>query len=107
MTSPLNSFFDRYADKADALLGTTTMQVGGSIIPIVWDAVTKSKSGMLGGMDNDTRAVAVAQRKNVPGDPAAMLGKRATVEGKQYRIDEVETGIVNVTFTLISPNSTG
>jgi hypothetical protein len=103
----LEDFFHRYNDAGDSLLGVIVMEVAGQSIPVVWDSVTRSKSGALGGLDNDTLAAAVAQPKNIDGDPAAFLGKRCTIEGKIYRINDVDTGKVNVTFTLISPNSTG
>jgi hypothetical protein len=103
----LEAFFERYNDAGDDLLGVKALQVAGQEIPVVWDAVTKSKSGDLGGLDNDTLASAVAQRRNVQGNPGDLLGKRCLVDGTAYRINEVETGVVHVTFTMISPNSKG
>ena len=103
----LEDFFDRYNDAGDSLLGVIVMQVASQSIPVVWDSVMKSKEGTIGGLDNDTSATAVAQPKNIEGDPNALLGKRCIIEGETYRINEVDAGKVNVTFTLISPNSNG
>ena len=101
----LDDFFATHQDAQELLLGTVTLTVAGQSIPVVWDAVTRSKSGTLGGLDNDTMASAVAQPKYVTGDPALLLGKRAAVEGRNYRIQEVEIGSVSITFTLIDPAS--
>jgi len=101
----LDEFFSTHQDAQERLLGTVTLNVSGQSIPVVWDAVTRSKSGVLGGLDNNTMASAVAQPKNVNGDPALLLGKRATVEGRNYRIQEVEIGAVAITLTLIDPAS--
>jgi len=97
----LDDFFSTHQDAQEVLLGTKTLIVSGQSIPVVWDAVTRSKSGVLGGLDNNTLASAVAQPKNVTGDPALLLGKRATCDGRSYRVNEVEIGDVAITFTLI------
>lgn len=101
----LDEFFNTHQDAQDLLLGTTTLVVAGQSIPVVWDAVTKSKSGTLGGLDNNTLASAVAQPSDVTGDPADLIGKRATCKGRNYRVQEVEIGDVAITFTLIDPAS--
>ena len=101
----LDEFFSTHQDAQEVLLGTVTMTVDGQSIPVVWDSVTKSKSGTLGGLDNNTLASAVCQPKNVTGDPKDLLGKRATVESRNYRVQEVEIGAVAITFTLIDPAS--
>jgi hypothetical protein len=101
----LDEFFATHQDAQERLLGTVTLQVAGQSIPVVWDAFTRSKSGTLGGLDNNTLATAVCQPKNVSGDPVLLLGKRATVDGRNYRVQEVEVGTVAITFTLIDPAS--
>ena len=103
----LEDFFARHNDAGDALLGVLTMDIAGQSIPIVWDASTKSKSGDLGGLDSDTMAAAVAQPKNITGNPMDLLGKKCTVDGAQYRVQQIELGRINITFTLISANSKG
>jgi hypothetical protein len=101
----LDDFFATHQDQQEVLLGTKTLVVSGQSIPVVWDAVTRSKSGILGGLETSTLATATCQPKSVTGNPKSLLGKRCTVDDAAYRITQVEVGEVAVHFTLIDPAS--
>lgn len=90
-------------DEVDALCGTVTMVCAGQTFSVVINDDRKSYDGALGGMETQIQLIATAQ----PGDvtnPRTMLQKRCTVDGVTYRVAEVSTGTVAVTFTLADPN---
>ena len=104
MSVTIDTFFATHQDRQEALLGTTVMVVSGQSIPVVWDSVTRSKSGTIGGLESNTLATASCQPKNVA-NPQSLIGKRCTVDGLTYRVHEIDIGAVNITFTLIDVSS--
>ena len=90
-------------DEVDASFGTSTMICSGQTFQVVMNDERKSYKGALGGLESDVQAIAVAQPRNVT-NPRAMLQKRCTVDGVSYRVAEVSTGKVAVSFTLADPN---
>ena len=79
------------------------MICAGQTFQVVMNDERKSYKGSLGGLESDVQAVAVAQPANVT-NPRTLLQKRCTVDGISYRIAEVATGKVAISFTLADPN---
>lgn len=100
----VDDFLNSAADEVDAILGTVVMTCDGQTFPVVWNDDRKALDGALGGLDADVSAQAVAQAGDVT-NPRSLIQKRATVDGRTYRISEVMTGSVAVTFTLSDINS--
>jgi len=90
-------------DEVDSLCGTVEMVCNGQTFNVVINDSRKSYDGALGGMESVVQLIATAQPADVT-SPLAMLQKRCTVDGVSYRVAEVSTGTVAVTFTLADPN---
>lgn len=90
-------------DEVDTSFGTSTMICSGQTFQVVMNDERKSYKGALGGLESDVQAIAVAQPRNVT-NPRAMLQKRCTIDGVSYRVAEVSTGKVAISFTLADPN---
>ena len=90
-------------DEVDSAFGTSTMICAGQTFQVVMNDERKSYKGALGGLESDVQGVAVAQPSAVT-NPRSLLQKRCTVDGVSYRIAEVATGKVAISFTLADPN---
>jgi len=90
-------------DEVDTLCGTVLMVCAGQTFAVVINDARKSYDGALGGMESAIQLTATAQPADVS-NPRAMLQKRCTVDGVTYRVAEVSTGTVAVTFTLADPS---
>ena len=86
-------------DEGDATMGTKNLVVNSVTIPVVWNQFGLDLEGAVGGMENVLVAAAVAQASDVTG-AAALVGKRCTVDGEPWRIEDVQVGDVCVTFNL-------
>jgi hypothetical protein len=91
-------------NEADALFGTLTMAVDGQSFPVVWDDVSHTYEGALGGYENDIQTIAIAQPSHVA-NPILLLKKRCTIGANAYRISKVRIGTVAVSFELTSINN--
>ena len=101
--SIIDDFLNVSADEVDSMFGTKTMICNGQTFAVVWDDYSSDSDGGLGGLEPELQAMATAQ----PGDvtnPAALKGKRCTVDGVAFRIYSVRVGAVAIRFDLCDPN---
>lgn len=91
-------------NEADALFGTLTMVVDGQTFAVVWDDVSHTYEGALGGYENEIQTIAIAQPSHVS-NPIQLLKKRCTIGADAYRISKVRIGTVSVSFELTSINN--
>jgi hypothetical protein len=99
----VDTFLNALQDEADAVMGTVSMVVDGQTFNVVWNDSLKSQEGAYGGLEPDIQASAVAQAADVT-SPKALVGKRCTVDGDAYRVEQVRAGSVAVTFILADVN---
>ena len=90
-------------EEVDSAFGTSTMICAGQTFQVVMNDERKSYKGSLGGLESDVQGVAVAQPSAVT-NPRTLLQKRCTIDGVSYRVAEVSTGKVAISFTLADPN---
>jgi hypothetical protein len=98
----VDSFLKAADDIVDALLGTVVMTVADQTFPVVYNDGAVSAEGVIGGLEIDIQATAVAQASHVT-NPRSLLHKRCTVDGIAYRIAQVRSGSVAVHFVLADP----
>jgi acetoacetate decarboxylase len=100
MMSLLDTFLLTGNDSVDATFGTETMVVAGQTFHVVKNEDRKSYAGAMAGLESNVQAQVMAQPADVS-DPRSLLQKKCTVGGIAYRIAEVATGTVAITFTLV------
>jgi hypothetical protein len=101
--SLIDDFLNNSHAEVDATMGTKIMVCAGQTFSVVWDDYSSDSDGGLGGLEPEVQAMATAQ----PGDvttPAALKGKRCTVDGVAFRIYSVRVGAVAIRFDLCDPN---
>jgi hypothetical protein len=101
--SLIDDFFTTSHDEVDAAMGTRTMVCNGETFAVVWDDYSSDSDGGLGGLEPEVQAMATAQPADVT-DPAAMKGKRCTINGQTFRVYAVRIGVVAIRFDLCDPN---
>ena len=97
--SLVDDFLNSGGDSVDSTFGTSVMICGGQTFNVVFNDDRKSYAGALGGLESDIQATAMAQAADVT-DPRTLLQKKCTVDGVAYRVAEVSTGSVAISFTL-------
>lgn len=101
--SLVDDFLNNTHAEVDATIGTETMVCDGQTFAVVWDDYRLEKEGELGGLEPQTQAIATAQVGDVT-TPAALIHKRATVAGREFRVLAVHVGAVAIRFDLCDPN---
>ena len=101
--SLIDDFLNSSHAEVDATMGTKTMVCAGQTFAVVWDDYSSDSDGGLGGLEPEVQAMATAQPGNVT-TPAALKGKRCTVDGVAFRIYAVRVGAVAIRFDLCDPN---
>lgn len=101
--SLIDDFFTVSHDEVDSAMGTRTMVCNGETFAVVWDDYSSDSDGGLGGLEPEVQAMATAQPADVT-NPAAMKGKRCTINGQAFRVYAVRIGAVAVRFDLCDPN---
>lgn len=102
--SILNDFLLSGNDEIDNIFGTVTMVCEGQTFAVVENDSRKSYEGALGGLESDISMIVTAQPADVT-NPRSLLQKRCTVDGVAYRVAEVVTGKISVSFTLADVNN--
>jgi hypothetical protein len=97
--SLVDDFLNSGGDTVDSTFGTVTMVCGGQTFSVVYNDDRKSYAGALGGLESDIQATVMAQAADVT-NPRTLLQKKCTVDGVAYRVAEVSTGAVAISFTL-------
>ena len=97
--SLVDDFLNSGGDSVDSTFGMSVMICGGQTFNVVFNDDRKSYAGALGGLESDIQATAMAQAADVT-DPRTLLQKKCTVDGVAYRVAEVSTGSVAISFTL-------
>jgi hypothetical protein len=91
-------------DEVDSIFGTVQMVCNGQTFPVVMGESRKSYEGALGGLESSVQLVVTAQPRHVS-NVGAMLQKRCTVDGVEYRVEEVSPqNTVALHFTLADPS---
>lgn len=101
--SGIDSFLLASLDEVDSMLGTVVMTVSGQTFSVVIDDVTKSTIGDDVGLTAEFDVIACAQPSDVS-NPKSLVNKRCTVDGSQYRINQVRAGTIAVHFILTDIN---
>jgi hypothetical protein len=101
--SGIDSFLLSALDEVDAMLGTVTMTVSGQTFAVVIDDVTKSTIGDDVGLTAEYDVIACAQPADVT-NPKSLVNKRCTLDGSDYRINQVRVGTIAVHFILTDIN---
>ena len=101
--SGIDSFLLGALDEVDSILGTVIMTVSGQTFSVVIDDVTKSTSGDDIGLTGEYNVIACAQPSDVT-NPKSLINKRCTVDGSEYRINQLRVGTVAVYFILTDIN---
>jgi hypothetical protein len=101
--SGIDSFLLSALDEVDAMLGTVTMTVSGQTFKVVIDDVTKSTIGDDVGLTAEYDVIACAQPADVT-NPKSLVNKRCTLDGSDYRINQVRVGTIAVHFILTDIN---
>jgi hypothetical protein len=101
--SLVDDFLNNAHDEVDSIMGTKTMVCEGQTFSVVWDDYTSDSDGGLGGLEPEVQAMATAQPADVT-TPAALKGKRCTVDGTAFRIYAVRIGAVAIRFDLCDPS---
>lgn len=101
--SLIDDFFTVSHDEVDSAMGTRTMVCNGETFAVVWDDYSSDSDGGLGGLEPELQAMATAQPADVA-NPAAMKGKRCTINGQAFRVYAVRIGAVAIRFDLCDPN---
>lgn len=102
--SILNDFLLSGNDEVDSMFGVVTMVCEGQTFSVVENDSRKSYEGALGGLESDISMIVTAQPADVT-NPRSLLQKRCTVDGVAYRVAEVVTGKIAVSFTLADVNN--
>jgi hypothetical protein len=97
--SLIDDFLNSGGDVVDSTFGVSVMVCGGQTFNVVFNDDRKSYAGALGGLESDIQATAMAQAADVA-NPRLLLQKKCTVDGITYRVAEVSTGTVAISFTL-------
>jgi hypothetical protein len=85
------------------MLGTVIMTVSDQTFSVVIDDVTKSTSGDNIGLTAEYDVIACAQPADVT-NPKSLVNKRCTLDGSEYRINQVRVGTIAVHFILTDIN---
>jgi hypothetical protein len=101
--SLLDDYMLSHNDECDSTMGTSVMVCAGQTFNIVVNLATRTVDGDNGGLEIPVQNIATAQPKNV-NNPRALLNKRCTIDGVQYRVHGVDIGTVAIHFTLTDPN---
>jgi hypothetical protein len=101
--SGIDSFLLGALDEVDLMLGTVSMTVSGQTFAVVIDDVTKSTIGDDVGLTAEFDVIACAQPADVT-NPKNLVNKRCTVDGSEYRINQVRVGTIAVHFILTDIN---
>jgi hypothetical protein len=99
----IDSFILSSLDEVDSILGTVTMTVVGQTFSVVIDDVNKSTSGDDVGLTAEYDVIACAQPADVS-NPRLLVNKRCTLDGNEYRINQVRVGTVAIHFILTDIN---
>lgn len=102
--SILNDFLLSGNDEIDNIFGTVTMVCEGQTFAVVENDSRKSYEGALGGLESDISMIVTAQPADVT-NARSLLQKRCTVDGVAYRVAEVVTGKIAISFTLADVNN--
>ena len=101
--SLVDDFLNGSHDEVDAAMGAKSMVCDSQTFSVVWDDYSSDSDGGLGGLEPEVQAMATAQPADVT-SPAALKGKRCTVDGVAFRIYAVRVGAVAIRFDLCDPN---
>jgi hypothetical protein len=101
--SGIDSFLLGALDEVDSMLGTVSMTVSEQTFSVVIDDVTKSTSGDDVGLTAEYDVIACAQPADVT-NPKSLVNKRCTLDGAEYRINQVRVGTIAVHFILTDIN---
>jgi hypothetical protein len=101
--SGIDSFLLGALDEVDSMLGTVIMTVSDQTFSVVIDDVTKSTSGDNIGLTAEYDVIACAQPADVT-NPKSLVNKRCTLDGSEYRINQVRVGTIAVHFILTDIN---
>jgi hypothetical protein len=99
----IDSFLLGALDEVDSMLGTVSMTVDGQTFSVVIDDVTKSTQGDDVGLAAEFSLIACAQPADVT-SPKLLINKRCTVDGSEYRINQVRVGTIAIHFILTDIN---
>jgi len=101
--SGIDSFLLASLDEVDSMLGTVSMTVSGQTFAVVIDDVTKSTMGDDVGLTAEYDVIACAQPADVS-NPKSLVNKRCTLDGSEYRINQVRVGTIAIHFILTDIN---
>jgi hypothetical protein len=101
--SGIDSFLLASLDEVDSMLGTVSMTVSGQTFAVVIDDVTKSTMGDDVGLTAEYDVIACAQPAHVS-NPKSLVNKRCTLDGSEYRINQVRVGTIAIHFILTDIN---
>ena len=101
--SGIDSFLLASLDEVDSMLGTVSMTVSGQTFAVVIDDVTKSTMGDDVGLTAEYDVIACAQPADVT-NPKSLVNKRCTLDGSEYRINQVRVGTIAIHFILTDIN---
>jgi hypothetical protein len=101
--SGIDSFLLGALDEVDSMLGTVSMTVSEQTFSVVIDDVTKSTSGDDVGLTAEYDVIACAQPSDVT-NPKSLVNKRCTLDGSEYRINQVRVGTIALHFILTDIN---
>jgi hypothetical protein len=101
--SALDSFLLAANSILDDMFGTVTMVCQGQSFQVVPNGFRETSEGATGGIEWDLRASVTAQPSHVS-NPQGMLKKTCTVDGREYRVAEVNIGTIAVHFALVDVN---
>ena len=99
----IDSFILSALNEVDSILGTVTMTVAGQTFSVVIDDVNKSTGGDGVGLTAEYDVIACAQPADVS-NPRLLVNKRCTLDGNEYRINQVRVGTVAIHFILTDIN---
>lgn len=100
----LDNFLLGGNDELDSTFGTVTMTCAGQSFPVVFGHAREGQEGALGGLEGDIQVTVTAQPKHV-NDPYSLMEKRCTVNGRQYRVADVDADPdIAVHFALAATN---
>jgi len=101
--SDIDDFLLSHNDECDSTMGVVIMVCNAQTFNVVNNLSSKSVDGEFGGLEPQVRGMVTAQPADVS-SPLAMVNKRCTVDGTEYRVSTVDVGTVAIHFTLVDPN---